>query len=227
MVTSENDSQIHALAKRVEVRSNDGGHFHEAAPNRLARSLVNAEEISRTAPRASGLEQLLTSNSSTRRDSKYATGEVSERDLRVACKDRREVICPACSYLYRADTWILVSTGLVGGKGTPAVVGTHPRLFVTLTAPSFSGAVHTIRDGRRLRRPKRNDKVTVSPPSLHVVRTSTSSTATPPWADLCARNASTIAVLSNGTGTHQDCGTTQSNSSVVYWLRREAWDNPT
>ena len=74
------------------------------------------------------------------------TGEVSERDLRVACKDRREVICPACSFLYRADTWILVSTGLVGGKGTPEVVATHPRLFITLTAPSF-GSVHTIRDG--------------------------------------------------------------------------------
>jgi hypothetical protein len=73
-----------------------------------------------------------------------ATGEVTERGLKVACKDRREVICPACSYLYRADTWILVSTGLVGGKGTPVVVGTHPRLFVTLTAPSF-GVVHTIR----------------------------------------------------------------------------------
>jgi hypothetical protein len=26
-----------------------------------------------------------------------ATGEVSERDLRIACKDRREVICPSCS----------------------------------------------------------------------------------------------------------------------------------
>jgi hypothetical protein len=73
------------------------------------------------------------------------TGEVTERALRIACKDRREVVCPACSYLYRADTWILVSTGLIGGKGTPIVVGTHPRLFVTLTAPSF-GAVHTIRD---------------------------------------------------------------------------------
>ncbi len=73
------------------------------------------------------------------------TGEVTERDLRVACKDRREVVCPACSYLYRADTWILVSTGLVGGRGMPVVVGTHPRLFVTLTAPSF-GSVHTIRD---------------------------------------------------------------------------------
>lgn len=74
-----------------------------------------------------------------------ATGEVTQRSLRVACKDRREVLCPACSFLYRADAWILVSTGLVGGKGIPLDVGTHPRLFVTLTAPSF-GVVHTIRD---------------------------------------------------------------------------------
>jgi uncharacterized Zn-finger protein len=74
-----------------------------------------------------------------------STGEVGEDSLRVACKDRREIICPACSYLYQADAWILVSSGLVGGKGTPEEVGSHPRLFVTLTAPSF-GAVHTIRD---------------------------------------------------------------------------------
>ncbi len=86
-----------------------------------------------------------------------ATGEISERALRVACKDRREVICPACSYLYRADTWILVSTGLVGGKGTPAVVGTHPRLFITLTAPSF-GSVHTIRDSGSCVTQKRTSK---------------------------------------------------------------------
>jgi len=72
-----------------------------------------------------------------------ATGEVGERILRVACKDRRHVVCPSCSYLYKADAWILVSSGLVGGKGTPELVGTHPRLFVTLTAPSF-GSVHTI-----------------------------------------------------------------------------------
>jgi uncharacterized Zn-finger protein len=77
-----------------------------------------------------------------------ATGEVIESALRVACKDRREVVCPACSYLYRADAWILTSSGLVGGKGTPEAVVTHPRLFVTLTAPSF-GAVHTIRDDGR------------------------------------------------------------------------------
>jgi hypothetical protein len=38
--------------------------------------------------------------------------------------------------------------GLRGGKGTPATVGSHPRLFVTFTAPSF-GAVHTQRHNRR------------------------------------------------------------------------------
>ena len=69
------------------------------------------------------------------------TGEVSQRSLLVACKDRRSVVCPSCSYLYKADAWIVVSTGLIGGKGVPASVSTHPRLFVTLTAPSF-GAVH-------------------------------------------------------------------------------------
>jgi hypothetical protein len=35
----------------------------------------------------------------------------------------------------------LVVAGLRGGKATPAVVSTHPRLFVTVTAPSF-GPVH-------------------------------------------------------------------------------------
>ena len=72
-----------------------------------------------------------------------ATGEVGVNSLHISCKDRRTVICPSCSYTYKADAWILVSTGLLGGKGTPEEVRTHPRLFVTLTAPSF-GAVHTI-----------------------------------------------------------------------------------
>jgi hypothetical protein len=70
-----------------------------------------------------------------------ATGEVNERPLLVPCKDRRAVVCPACSYLYKADAWIVVSTGLIGGKGVPASISDHPRLFLTLTAPSF-GTVH-------------------------------------------------------------------------------------
>jgi hypothetical protein len=73
-----------------------------------------------------------------------ATGEVARSSLRISCKDRRHVVCPSCSYLYRTDAWILVSTGLVGGKGTPEAVSTHPRLFITVTAPSF-GPVHTIK----------------------------------------------------------------------------------
>jgi hypothetical protein len=73
-----------------------------------------------------------------------ATGEVDRSSLRISCKDRRQVVCPSCSYLYRTDAWILVSTGLIGGKGTPEEVSTHPRLFITVTAPSF-GAVHTVK----------------------------------------------------------------------------------
>jgi uncharacterized Zn-finger protein len=73
-----------------------------------------------------------------------ATGEVNQRQLRVACKDRRSVICPACSHLYQADAWIMVSAGMVGGKGVPVSVLSHPRVFMTLTAPSF-GPVHTKR----------------------------------------------------------------------------------
>ena len=72
-----------------------------------------------------------------------ATGEVSSRSLRVACKDRRRVVCPACSSLYKADAWVLVAAGLGGGKGIDEDVASHPKLFVTLTAPSF-GPVHTV-----------------------------------------------------------------------------------
>lgn len=73
-----------------------------------------------------------------------ATGEVGNTSIRVACKDRRSQICPACSYLYKADAWILVSAGLVGRKGIPDSVVGHPRIFATLTAPSF-GPVHVRR----------------------------------------------------------------------------------
>lgn len=73
-----------------------------------------------------------------------ATGEVEASSLRITCKDRRHVICPSCSYTYKADAWILVSAGIVGGKGTPDQVSGHPRLFITLTAPSF-GSVHTVK----------------------------------------------------------------------------------
>ena len=53
---------------------------------------------------------------------------------------------------YQGDTFHLVRAGLVGGKGVPAHVRTHPRLFLTLTAPGFgpvhrAGTCHPIRPG--------------------------------------------------------------------------------
>jgi hypothetical protein len=78
------------------------------------------------------------------------TGEVravydSEREpdgvLLKACGTRRESRCPSCAATYRADAYQLLAAGLKGGKGIPDTVASHPRLFVTFTAPSF-GRVH-------------------------------------------------------------------------------------
>ncbi|WP_405643240.1 replication initiator [Streptomyces sp. NBC_00019] len=77
--------------------------------------------------------------------------EPGER-LPVRCRNRRESRCLPCSRLHSGDTFHLVRSGLLGGKGTPATVTDHPRLFVTLTAPSF-GAVHrATTDGEPCRR---------------------------------------------------------------------------
>ena len=73
------------------------------------------------------------------------TGELKVRDLRIACKDRRAALCPSCSARYKADAWFLATSGTLGGKGLPSDVVTHPKVFATLTAPTF-GAVHTVRD---------------------------------------------------------------------------------
>ncbi|MFJ3797322.1 replication initiator [Streptomyces sp. NPDC090088] len=63
----------------------------------------------------------------------------------IACGNRRATVCPACSALYRADTYQLVRAGLVGGKNVTEAVSGHPRVFATLTAPGF-GPVHTRRE---------------------------------------------------------------------------------
>jgi len=62
--------------------------------------------------------------------------------LYVPCGNRRSAVCPSCAETYRADTFHLVSAGLVGGKGVPLTVAGHPCVFFTATAPSF-GPVHT------------------------------------------------------------------------------------
>nr|WP_328980893.1 replication initiator [Streptomyces canus] len=78
----------------------------------------------------------------------YDTRDEPGERLLVRCRNRRASICPACSRLHAGDTYHLVRTGLLGGKNIPATVRNRPRLFVTLTAPSF-GAVH--RDSERCR----------------------------------------------------------------------------
>ncbi|TDD06655.1 replication initiation protein [Saccharopolyspora terrae] len=63
----------------------------------------------------------------------------------VPCGNRRESVCVACSDRYAADAFHLLRAGLTGDtKGIPASVADKPRLFLTLTAPSF-GPVHNRR----------------------------------------------------------------------------------
>ncbi|QHC20599.1 replication initiator protein RepSA [Streptomyces sp. GS7] len=79
----------------------------------------------------------------------YSTdGEPGGR-LRVACGNRRASRCPSCAWTYAGDTYHLIRAGLVGDptKGTPDTVRDHPRVFATLTAPSF-GPVHN-RPGKK------------------------------------------------------------------------------
>ncbi|GAB2830856.1 replication initiator protein RepSA [Streptomyces chlorus] len=73
----------------------------------------------------------------------YTTeGEPGGR-LRVACGNRRASRCPSCAWTYAGDTYHLIRAGLAGDErwGIPATVRDRPRVFVTLTAPSF-GPVH-------------------------------------------------------------------------------------
>jgi hypothetical protein len=69
--------------------------------------------------------------------------------LLKACGTRRESRCPSCAATYRADAYQLLAAGLRGGKGVPETVASHPRLFVTFTAPGF-GKVHTRKAQGRL-----------------------------------------------------------------------------
>ena len=65
----------------------------------------------------------------------------TDRAITVSCGNRRASRCAYCSTLYKYDAYNLVAAGLRGGKHVPAEVSAHPRLFVTVTAPSF-GPVH-------------------------------------------------------------------------------------
>ncbi|MFM9449927.1 replication initiator [Streptomyces europaeiscabiei] len=71
----------------------------------------------------------------------YTTSEEPTGSLLTTCGNRRASRCPACSRIYAADTYQLIRAGLSGGKTVPDTVRTHPRVFATLTPPSF-GPVH-------------------------------------------------------------------------------------
>jgi replication initiator protein RepSA len=79
----------------------------------------------------------------------YSTVDEPDRALMVRCGNRREAYCPACSREYGGDMWQLVYAGMAGGrKGVPEQVCEHPRVFASLTAPSF-GPVHGRHDDER------------------------------------------------------------------------------
>ncbi|MFD5049467.1 replication initiator protein RepSA [Streptomyces tendae] len=79
----------------------------------------------------------------------YSTDTEPGGRLRVACGNRRASRCPSCAWTYAGDTYHLIRAGLVGDpdKGTRHTIREHPRVFATLTAPSF-GPVHN-RPGSR------------------------------------------------------------------------------
>ncbi|MEU6852771.1 replication initiator protein RepSA [Actinacidiphila alni] len=82
----------------------------------------------------------------------YSTAGEPGGRLRVACGNRRASRCPSCAWLYAGDTFHLIRAGLSGdpAKGTPRTVRSHPKVFATLTAPSF-GPVHNRPTGGRCR----------------------------------------------------------------------------
>jgi len=133
--------------------------------------------------------------------------------LLTACGNRRSARCPACSALYRADTWQLIAAGLRGGKGLPDTITEHPRLFLTLTAPAF-GAVHS--RGPVGRRPG------LVGPGPGTARTSTPAAArcgirpaTGSWAPRCASSASTTPGRRCGTPTSGSCGGAPASAGSV------------
>ncbi|WOX24305.1 replication initiator protein RepSA [Streptomyces solicathayae] len=83
---------------------------------------------------------------------RYSTDTEPGGRLRIACGNRRASRCPACAWTYAGDTYHLIRAGLAGDdrRDIPAAVRDHPRVFLTLTAPSF-GPVHNRPDNRPCR----------------------------------------------------------------------------
>ncbi|NJQ04538.1 replication initiator protein RepSA [Streptomyces lonarensis] len=73
----------------------------------------------------------------------YSTDTEPGGRLRVACGNRRASRCPSCAWTYAGDTFHLIRAGISGDerKNITPTVRAHPKVFATLTAPSF-GPVH-------------------------------------------------------------------------------------
>ncbi|MFF2202004.1 replication initiator [Streptomyces sp. NPDC058145] len=73
----------------------------------------------------------------------YSTANEPGGHLRLACGNRRASRCPACVWTCAGGTYHLIRAGLAGDdrRDIAATVRDHPRVFATLTAPSF-GRVH-------------------------------------------------------------------------------------
>ncbi|MFG3418125.1 replication initiator [Micromonospora sp. NPDC048063] len=86
--------------------------------------------------------QLLTVEQGTGRvlDQRHTDG-MPDAAIYTACGNRRATVCPSCAQTYQRDAFQLLRAGLVGGKGVPKTVASHPAVFATFTAPSF-GPVH-------------------------------------------------------------------------------------
>lgn len=88
----------------------------------------------------------------------YTTYDEPGGRLAVRCGNRRASRCPACSYTYAGDSYHLIRAGLSGGKNVPPAVADRPRVFATLTAPSFGPVHRATADGKPCR-PRRNRPV--------------------------------------------------------------------
>jgi hypothetical protein len=74
--------------------------------------------------------------------SRIPTEDLPDGAIYKPCGNRRATVCPSCAETYRQDAYQLIRAGMVGGKGIPDSVASHPAVFPTFTAPGFGG-VHT------------------------------------------------------------------------------------
>jgi hypothetical protein len=74
----------------------------------------------------------------------YSSASEPGGQVLVPCKNRRKSRCRACAEIYRSDAFQLLKAGLVGGKGVPETVATHPVVMATFTATPFGRSHHRV-----------------------------------------------------------------------------------